>query len=361
MKIGTSSVVSAASKLFAGVRKPNLPLLLDLDRKNLVEATMVCRPSKRNRSPYVADVRLKDGREAIAHVPALDMGGKCVPGAKLLLKIARDRKGNPVGRNTLGKYGTPKCEFITQLLWNDEGNKAYETWVAAHPSLGEKLAESIVSANLLGGDLGPVESYQREVRNICGADMRVDFVISHQSSSSSSTAGKEKKTTSKTVKSKTKKPQRSVLEVKTVIDTDISASDAKKECNASKKILFINHDKSYNRAGIFPWGTCKQKGPDGEKVVSARAIRHVDELARIAKGELLEEQSEKLNAAVLFIVGRGDVELFRPNREGCASFARHLEQAHEAGVHILAHRIIWGEGDDVGRAYWGGRLPVKLD
>ena len=42
-------------------------LLLDLGRE-LVRATMDCRPSKRNRSPYVADVKImsEKGRTAIA-------------------------------------------------------------------------------------------------------------------------------------------------------------------------------------------------------------------------------------------------------------------------------------------------------
>ena len=34
----------------------------------LVEAEVVRRPSRRNRSPYVADIRVAGGREAICHV-----------------------------------------------------------------------------------------------------------------------------------------------------------------------------------------------------------------------------------------------------------------------------------------------------
>ena len=51
------------------------------------------------------------------------MGGKCVAGTEMLLKLARDRKGALVGSNALGKYGTPKCEFHTQLIRvNEPGN-----------------------------------------------------------------------------------------------------------------------------------------------------------------------------------------------------------------------------------------------
>ena len=55
-------------------------------------ATVLARPSLRNKSPYVGDVQLEEEgeRAAIAHMPSLDMGGKCVPGARILLKPARD-------------------------------------------------------------------------------------------------------------------------------------------------------------------------------------------------------------------------------------------------------------------------------
>lgn len=80
---------------------------------DLVVGTLQCRPSKRNRSPYVADIVLEgEERVALAHVPNLDMGGKCVPGAKLLLKPARDKKGNLVGKLTLGR------NFCNGTSWN---------------------------------------------------------------------------------------------------------------------------------------------------------------------------------------------------------------------------------------------------
>ena len=51
-------------------------LLYDLSEQGtLARATILRRPSAVNRSPYVADVQLEDGRESLAHVPCLDMGG----------------------------------------------------------------------------------------------------------------------------------------------------------------------------------------------------------------------------------------------------------------------------------------------
>ena len=82
----------------------------------LVECTFIRRPSERNKSPYVGDVKLPCGREAIGHFPSLELGGKCVPGSVVHLKPARNAKGGLVGPNGVSpKYGTPKCEFICQV------------------------------------------------------------------------------------------------------------------------------------------------------------------------------------------------------------------------------------------------------
>ena len=52
--------------------------------------------------------------------------------------------------------------------------------------------------DVLGDALPSVTSFQREVRNICGSNTRTDFVMSHEDGT------------------------RSVMEVKTVVDTDVS-------------------------------------------------------------------------------------------------------------------------------------------
>jgi hypothetical protein len=61
------------------------------------------------------------GATALAHLPNLDMGGKCAPGCALLLKAVRDRRGRRVEATAVSpKYGTPKCEYIAQLLYVDD-------------------------------------------------------------------------------------------------------------------------------------------------------------------------------------------------------------------------------------------------
>ena len=303
--------------------------------QDVVIGTFRNRPSKRNRSPYVADVFLEsEQREVIVHVPNLDMGGKCIPGVQLLMKPARDKKGSLVGKDAVNpKYGTPKCEFIAQLLRVDESALGYEpAWVGAHPSLGERIAEELVGRNLLGPDFPAVKSFKREVRNIGGSNMRADFVIEHEDPDL---------------------PPR-VLEVKTVVDTDYSVSAVPNRT----KCVFTSVKEPYQRTGIFPWGQGNQKGPDGEKVVSARAIKHVQELTKLATEEN-KDGSKKYNATVLFVVIRHDAKGFRPNIEACPSFTKYLKEAEEKGVQILAKQVCWGEDKSIGQCFEGKLLEIE--
>merc|ERR1712187_122104 len=145
------------------------------------------------------------------------------------------------------------------------------------------------------------------------------------------------------------------VEVKSVLDTDYNPSSAP----ARTKCAFLGISDPYRRAAIFPWGVKAQRGPDGEKVVSARAIKHVDELAAIARGDRCDAKWGTINAAILFMVLRHDVESFRANSEACECFAKHVQAAEDAGVQILAHSVRWGNGSDLGKAFSVGPLPVE--
>jgi len=280
----------------------------------LVEAEVLRRPSARNRSPYVADIRVA-GREAICHVPSLDLGGKCVAGSTILVKPALDTKGNLVGPDAVNpKYGTPKCEFHCQLAKLPGGG-----WVGAHPSLGERAAVALLQRSPVLGDVwtGAREKAEirREVTGPRGQDMRADFVVSG--------SGKD-----------------CVLEVKTVVDASADAGVGAEE-------------ESGPTAALFPWGSKNQKGPDGEKVVSARAIKHVDALAAIAEEGVA-------SAAVLFVCARNDCSSFRPHAARCPSFAAHLKDAKKAGVTLVARRIRWDVRDGVAHAFDDGAIPVDV-
>ena len=268
--------------------------------EDLVQCIFKNRPSNSNKSPYVADVFLKDEqRTAIAHVPSLHLGNKCVSGAECIMKFARtnNKQRNRVGKDAVGKYGTPKCEVHSCLV------KHKNVWIAAHPKIGEDIASKLLSENTIYQPLhdSKIVKCQREVSNVAGTDMRTDFLLTHEDESYS------------------------IVEVKSVVDAD-----------------FDNDEYKKNEVALFPWGKRNQKY-NGVKVVSARAIKHISELIEIAKGNKKDEKYPILRACILFVVVRGDCDYFTPRKEMCPLFADKIKEAQNSNVHVLAHRIKWEE------------------
>jgi len=131
-------------------------VLIDLGQ--LEEATVICRPSKSNKSPYVADCKVEGGRTAIVHCPSMDFGGKMPPGTKALVQKSKTYK-----EGVLGAHGKPKCEFIIKLIENKEAeNKDIGgIWIGAHPYMGEDLAKIMLERNLLSPELPEVVSLEK--------------------------------------------------------------------------------------------------------------------------------------------------------------------------------------------------------
>jgi hypothetical protein len=178
-----------------------------------------------------------------------------------------------------------------------------------------------------------------------------------------------------------------ILEVKQVVDTDydprhvaaraklqaplpvyspISEEAFNLESNQNSGAIIAKKKRGiacknvYLRAGIFPWGKRGQKGPDGQHVVSARAIDHIRELSKLAESSSSSSGCTKVvRCAILFVCGRGDAMGVRANGAACPTFAKYLEAAREKNlVKILCHRVRWGHGADAGKAYDGGELQL---
>jgi len=328
----TATVLSANLHATTSSLSP-VPLI---DIGPLVRCTVIQRPSVRNKSPYVADVSVNGSNVvAVTHVPNIDSGGKLRQGAMILAS-----KVPNVDENTFGKFGTPKCEYICRLLWcKEEENEG--CWLSAHPALGEQLAKALLERGALDERLGTSavvrdsiqtqKMIKRAVTESVSNSYRPDFAVTHEDGSVT------------------------ILEVKQVVDSDYSREfvEARARAQAPHPAYSINMPTtSYVRAGIFPWGKRGQKGPDGEKVVSARAIEHIRELTSMARTSLSPRP------AILLMCGRGDVKGFRANGAACPSFVKYLEQAQRAGVRVLCHSIRWGEGEDEGKAFDAGALEL---
>ena len=301
---GPSRALVKGAKRAKVVAAATAPLL---DLGTLVPATVVERPSASIKSPYVADVRLEAGTVALAHAPGLELGGHCVPGASVMLST--------------GKEGN-KTAFAIQLVRAGDSG----AWIGAHPMLGNKLVAAALQQGLLASALGAFSACQAEVKH---GDSRVDFVLTHADGS------------------------KTLVEVKSVVCAD-HAADAIVPPPASKtgtKPTFSVHGgAAYSRSALFPIGRKGQKLPDGTVVVSARAIKHVRELAGAVTPD------GRVKAAIVFVVNRHDCHNLSLRRGACPVLPLELEVAARAGVRLHAMRVSWADG----RATWSGLVPCDI-
>ena len=82
-----------------------------------------------------------NGREALVHLPSLDLGSEMPNGTTLAMVPIKDRKGNLIGSNSKNIYDKPMCEFSLKLVKCDT-NK--DIWLGAHPLLGETIAKQLI-------------------------------------------------------------------------------------------------------------------------------------------------------------------------------------------------------------------------
>ena len=283
-------------------------------------ATYLNRPSKYNKSPYVGDILVGNDFK-IVHMPAMDMGGKMVKGMTCLVSPIKDKKGSLIEDGaTSGKYDKPRCQYVMKVVFCAEAENMYlgGVWIGAHPTLAENICQQIIQDKLHGhfASVTKIEN-QKKVEN-----MRSDFCLVRNDTS-----------------------LQELIEVKLVVDTDYDP-DCIHDTNLQN--LYCSYDKPYYRSALFPWGRSHQKGPDGEKVVSARAIKHLIELTK-----LVVEKTYK--ATMMFMVCRKDVFSFTPNNKSCPSFCKYLQLAKNSGVNILALQVSF---DSSGQWTYEKELPI---
>jgi DNA-binding sugar fermentation-stimulating protein len=270
-------------------------LVLKLD--NLVEGTIVKRPSKLIKSPYVADVVIND-TEILAHTAALGCCGLCESGATILLA--------PMKKNAK-KTNDTKCLYSVQLsIINDKNN---EIVIGVYPKLAELLVENCLTKNCFT-ILQDIRKYKRETAIFVEnkVDSRFDF------------SGIDNNNIP------------FIMEVKNVPLADyedITAKDRKNKCY---------DDRQYDsKVAYFPDGYRKKSSDP----VSPRALKHIRELTLIKK--------ESITRCIMcYVIQRTDVNRFQPSIID-PEYRQAVKEAIEAGVEIITLVIKW---TNTGEAYF---------
>lgn len=170
-------------------------------------------------------------------------------------------------------------------------------WVGVHSAKANAFVRALLEANAVP-ELGSYEKIRAEVKYGAGGASRVDFVL--------------------------------------------DKADGGEVYVEVKSVTLAENDGEKGRIALFP------------DTVSTRALRHVTELAAVVK-----QGKGKTEAALVFLVQRGDCDSFAPCFEKDPEYAAAVATAAAAGVKMIA--LVCDLDEEKGAVVFKGTLPVRLD
>ena len=267
-----------------------MSLLLKID--SLSEGSVVKRPSKFIKSPYVADIFKKDSLDTIlGHTASLGCCGLADTGATVLMA--------PVPLKKKKDDNKLHCEYRVYLSVLLE--RGQEIVIGIHPKLAENLVEAALKANLLS-KLQNIKKYRREAAIYVEGrvDSRFDFAgIDYNDIPF-------------------------IMEVKNVPLADyedITAKDRKGKCYDDRPVD--------SKVAYFPDGYRKKSADP----VSPRALKHIRELTLI-------KSESKTRCIMCYVIQRTDVDRFQPSIID-PEYRQAVKNAIDAGVEIITLVIRW--------------------
>ncbi len=271
--------------------------MLQID--NLIEGTVIKRPSKYIKTPYVADIiPFNSDTSILGHTASLGCCGLADVGATILMA--------PVPK-TKKHDDKLHCEYRVYLSVIKERNN--EIVVGIHPKLAEELVESAIKNNLLN-ILQNVQTYKRETTIYVEGkvDSRFDFTGIDSNGIPF------------------------IMEVKNVPLADyedITAKDRKNKCYDSRSLD--------SKVAYFPDGY-RKKSTD---TVSPRALKHIKELTLI-------KSESKTRCIMCYVIQRTDVSSFQPSIID-TEYREAFFKSMDAGVEIITLVVNWTKE---GKAYF---------
>jgi DNA-binding sugar fermentation-stimulating protein len=272
--------------------------MLQID--NLIEGSVIKRPSAYIKTPYVADIiPINAINSILGHTASLGCCGLADVGATILMA--------PVPKTKKKNDNKLHCEYRVYLSLIRE--KDNEIIVGIYPKLAEELTESAIKNNLLN-ILQNVRTYRRETPIYVEGkvDSRFDFTGIDCNGIPF------------------------IMEVKNVPLADyddITAKDRKKMCYDNRCVD--------SKVAYFPDGY-RKKSTD---TVSPRALKHIQELTLI-------KRESKTRCIMCYVIQRTDVSSFQPSIID-QEYRNAFYEAMNAGVEIITLVVQWTRE---GKAYF---------
>lgn len=265
---------------------------------SVFEGCILSRPSRKCKSPYVADVRINEfDEELLAHAPSLGCGGLCQSNMNVIMTQVEDPK---------------ICDFTIQIAKINEKNN--EILVGVNPKNAEKIVHRVLYLDL-------IQSLQHN-SNITAeykyGKSRFDFhLIDHN--------GIE-----------------TFIEVKSVPLADYE--DIEKKERKDKNYDHLEYDQ---KVSYFPDGYRKKKNDP----VSPRALKHINELSQIKK-----ERKDNVRCIMIYVIQRNDSKVFQPSIVDPIYRSAFID-AQDSGVEMIAIQTSWNKE---GECFFEREMPINI-
>lgn len=267
--------------------------------ENLIEGTVVKRPSKFIKSPYVADVLINSGEEVLSHTPSLGCCGLAEDSSTVLMSSSNLKKTNKANK---------QCSYILYLSIILEKGK--EQIIGIHPKLAENLVESALNKNCLS-KLTNIQKYRREttIHVKDKINSRFDFTGIDENGIPF------------------------IMEVKNVPLADYE------DLPKAKKTERRNYSKFQldSKVAYFPDGYRKKSS----EPVSPRALKHIKEMTLI-------KLESKIRCIMCYVIQRTDVNRFQPSIID-PEYREAVKIAIASGVELIILVVSWNRQ---GEAYF---------
>ena len=251
--------------------------------KNIKQLEILHRPSKKIKSPYVADAINKDGDEFLVHTPGLGLADQCLPGSKIFA--------------TPSKNKSSKTDYIVQSVSVNEKDYG-KTLIGANPHTAELIGKEILKSSLWN----PYPNFKVCNKKPAHIKYLGDIYLKAQN-------------------------RYIIIEMKNVIcasyDPNIKRVD--------RRYVFYDNKIPFRRSGIYPNGERSQKYK-GKSVVSERSVRQIDNMIK---------DKEKYQFVIVFLVNRGDCTAFKPNWQRDPIYSKKLVKAVNNGIDVHALGVNW--------------------
>lgn len=281
--------------------------------ENLIPATIVKRPSKVCKSPYMADITLDDtdsNTEYLAHSPSLGCSGNTDSGSHVLVSTMSNTKCK----------SSHKIQFsLSTEVYNYE---LFNTIVCTNP----QIAENIIHECLSNNTLQYLKASQFKSQTTVGGS-RFDFTGVDENDIDF------------------------IAEVKTVpIAVYHNVSKQEKKKMIKQGTYYSKHPN--DKIAIFPDGYIKGSTKGSPKPQSERANKHILELTEI-------KQNSNKRAIMIYVIQRSDASEFRIS-DLDPIYKSNVKIAQTQGVELYAVQLRWTLTDDTASGSIIREFPLQL-